>query len=63
MNTQNFIKSNIVTTLDLFRKYLRESNELDNVGEHKESIEKYQANMIAIHTYLIISEILRYYQN
>jgi hypothetical protein len=61
--TSDYERSFELSEMNYFEKYLRESNELDNVGEHKESIEKYQANMIAIHTYLIISEILRYYQN
>jgi len=60
--TSDYERSFELSEINYFEKYLRESNEFDNVGEHKESIEKYQADMMAIHTYLIISEILRYYK-
>jgi hypothetical protein len=40
--------------------YLRQVVEYDQMGEHKPSIEKFHANMMAIHTYLIASEILKH---
>jgi hypothetical protein len=47
----------------LLEKYLRQIVEYDQMAEHKPLIEKFHANMIAIHTYLISSEILRHYQS
>lgn len=40
--------------------YLRQVVEYDQMGEHKPSIEKFHADMMAIHTYLIASEILKH---
>lgn len=40
--------------------YLREVVGYSQMGEHKPSIEKFHANMMAIHTYLIISEIIKH---
>jgi hypothetical protein len=39
--------------------YLRQVVEYDQMGEHKPSIEKFHANMMAIHTYLVTSEIMK----
>ena len=39
--------------------YLRQIVEYTQMGEHIKSIEKFHADMIAIHTYLIISEIIK----
>ncbi len=59
--TSGYERSFILSEINYFEKYLREINKFDNIGVHKESIEKYQADRMAIHTYLIISEILRHY--
>jgi hypothetical protein len=40
--------------------YLRRISDVTQVVEHAPSIDKYHANMLAIHTYLIISEIIRH---
>ena len=45
---------------EYLESYLRQVVEYAQMGEHKPSIEKYHANMIAIHSYLIISEILKH---
>lgn len=52
----------ILVEIKYLEDYLRAITELDQKGEHKESIEKYQANMMTIHTYLILSEILKHYE-
>jgi len=46
--------------IEYLESYLHQVIEYAQMGEHKPSIEKYHANMIAIHTYLIISEILKH---
>ena len=46
--------------IEYLESYLRQVVEYAQMGEHKPSIEKYHANMMAIHTYLIISEILKH---
>ena len=46
--------------IEYLESYLRQVVEYAQMGEHKPSIEKYHADMIAIHTYLIISEILKH---
>jgi hypothetical protein len=51
----------LIAELEYFESYLRQIIEYTQMGEHKPSIEKYHADMIAIHTYLICSEILKHY--
>ena len=46
--------------IEYLESYLRQVVEYAQMGEHKPSIEKYHADMIAIHTYLILSEILKH---
>ncbi|MFX0097825.1 MAG: hypothetical protein ACFE7E_08715 [Candidatus Hodarchaeota archaeon] len=46
--------------IEYLESYLRQVVEYAQMGEHKPSIEKYHADMIAIHTYLIISEVLKH---
>ena len=53
-------KKFLYAEIEYLESYLRKIVEYDQMGEHKPSIEKYQANMMAIHTYLIISEIIRH---
>jgi len=53
----------LLANIRYLEDYLREIVSYSQMGEHKPSIEKYHANMIAIHTYLIISEILKHYPN
>ena len=50
----------LIAEIGYLESYIRQVVEYDQMGEHKPSIEKYHANMMAIHTYLIISEILRH---
>jgi hypothetical protein len=42
--------------------YLRTLNEEVQDDEHKPEISKYEASKIALHTYLILAEVLNYYQ-
>lgn len=49
----------ILSELEYFESYLRQVLDYAQKCEHKKSIEKYHANMLAIHTYLIISELLK----
>jgi len=46
--------------IDYLESYLRQVVNYAQMAEHNPSIEKFHANMLAIHTYLIISSILRY---
>lgn len=43
--------------------YLRQVSSYAQIVEHNPSIEKFHADMLAIHTYLIISDILRHTQS
>ena len=49
----------LISELEYFESYLRQIVDYAQMGEHKPSIEKFHADMIAIHTYLISSEILK----
>jgi hypothetical protein len=49
----------VISEIEYFEYYLREVIENTQKCEHNKSIEKHHANMVAIHTYLIISELLR----
>ena len=53
----------LMTEIKYLEDYLREIVGYSQMGEHKPSIEKYHADMMAIHTYLIISKILKHYSN
>jgi len=53
----------LMAEIHYLEDYLREIVRYSQMGEHKPSIEKYHANMMAIHMYLIISEILKHYPN
>lgn len=50
----------LISEIKYFESYLRQVTDYAQMGEHKPSIEKYHANMLAIHTYLIMSEILKH---
>ena len=50
----------LISELEYFESYLRQIVDYTQMGEHKPSIEKYHADMMAIHTYLISSEILKH---
>jgi hypothetical protein len=50
----------LITEINYLENYIREVVEYDQMGEHKPSIEKFHANMMAIYTYLIISEIIKH---
>lgn len=50
----------LIAEIEYLESYLRQIVEYDQMGEHKSSIEKFHANMMAIHTYLIASEILKH---
>ena len=53
----------LMTEIKYLENYLREIVSYSQMGEHKPSIEKFHANMMAIHTYLIISEIMKHIPN
>jgi len=53
-------KKSLMAEMGYLESYLRQIVEYDQMGEHKPSIEKFHANMMAIHTYLITSEILKH---
>lgn len=48
----------MISEIEYFEAYLHQLVIYSHRGEHKSSIEKYQADMLAVHTYLIISEVL-----
>jgi len=50
----------LIAEIQYLESYLHQIVEYAQMGEHKPFIEKYHANMIAIHTYLIVSEILKH---
>ena len=50
----------LMAEIGYLESYLRQVVEYDQMGEHKPSIEKFHANMMAIHTYLVISEIMKH---
>ena len=50
----------LIAEIAYLESYLRQVVEYDQMGEHKPSIEKFHANMMAIHTYLVTSEILKH---
>jgi hypothetical protein len=49
----------LIAEIQYLESYLRQVVKYDQRGEHQPSIEKFHANMMAIHTYLILSELLR----
>lgn len=49
----------LMADIKYFENYLRKIVEFTNMGEHNKTLEKFDANMIAIHNYLIISDILK----
>lgn len=49
----------IIAEMKYFESYLHSIVEYNQKGEHEASIDKFDANMISIHTYLILSEILK----
>lgn len=51
----------LIAETKYLESYLRQVVRYDQMGEHKPSIEKFHANNMDIHTYLIISEILKLY--
>lgn len=50
----------LISEIKYFESYLRQVTKYAQMEEHAPSIEKYHADMLAIHTYLIISEILKH---
>lgn len=53
-------KKFIGAQLDYLESYLKQIANYSQAVEHNPSIEKYHANLLAIHTYLVISDILRH---
>jgi len=50
----------LIAEIAYLESYLRQVVEYDQMGEHKPSIEKFHADMMAIHTYLVTSEIMKH---
>jgi hypothetical protein len=50
----------LISEIEYFESYLRQVTKYAQMGEHAPSIEKYHADMLAIHTYLILSEVLKH---
>ncbi len=50
----------IVSEVEYLGCYLKQISSKTQVIEHAQSVTKYHANMLAIHTYLIISEVIRH---
>jgi hypothetical protein len=50
----------LMAEAEYFESYLRQAVTYAQMVEHNPSVEKFHANMLAIHTYLIASEILRH---
>ena len=46
--------------IDYLESYLKQVADYSQTVEHNPSIEKFHANLLAIHTYLVISDILRH---
>jgi hypothetical protein len=44
---------------EYLEEYIQQVVDISQKGEHGKDIEEYDAHMIAIHTYLIVSEILK----
>ncbi|MFB3889973.1 MAG: hypothetical protein ACE14S_10815 [Candidatus Bathyarchaeia archaeon] len=53
-------KNFVETQLDYFDSYLRQVVNYAQMAEHNPSIDRFHANMLAIHLYLVCSEILKY---
>jgi hypothetical protein len=62
-NLQPDEKKFIGAQIDYLESYLRGVVNYAQMAEHNPSIEKFHANMLAIHTYLVISDILRHVQD
>lgn len=56
-------KKFIGAQIDYLESYLRQVVDYAQMVEHNPSIEKFHANMLAIHTYLVISDILRHIED
>ena len=59
-NVMSDEKKFLTAQIQYTESYLRQVVDYAQMAEHNSSIEKFHADMLAIHTYLIISEILRY---
>jgi len=53
-------KKFLVAEIEYFESYLRQAVNYAQMAEHNPAIERFHANMLSIHTYLIASEILKY---
>jgi len=53
----------LLAEINYLEAYLRQIVEFSQMGEHNKSISKFDASMIATHTYLIVSDILKLVPN
>ena len=56
-------KKFIGAQIGYLESYLKQVADYSQEVEHNPSIEKFHANLLAIHTYLVISDILRHVQD
>jgi hypothetical protein len=59
-NSSTDEKKFLTAEIEYLESYLRQVVDYAQMVEHNPSIDKYHANLLAIHTYLVISEILRH---
>lgn len=60
MKTESEEKKYLSTEIEYFEAYLRQTVNYAQMVEHNKTVEKFHANMLAIHTYLIASEMLKH---
>jgi hypothetical protein len=60
MKAESEEKKFLSAEIEYFESYLRETVNYAQMVEHNPTIEKFHANMLAIHTYLIASEVLKH---
>jgi hypothetical protein len=60
MNVSADEKKFIGAQMEYLESYLRQVVNYAQIAEHNPSIDKFHANMLAIHTYLVISDIIRH---
>lgn len=60
MKAESEEKKFLSAEIEYFESYLRQTVNYAQMVEHNPTIEKFHANMLAIHTYLIASEVLKH---
>jgi len=60
MKAESAERKFVTSEIEYFESYFRQTVTYSQMVEHNKSVEKFHANMLAIHTYLASSEILKY---